>query len=112
MSHSERRALSGVWAFILALVPFAWLATALLLAFAATTGNEVAMTFASPIAIGSFAVVPIFSLVAIILAVVALAVANVPGKIFGGVALLVVTAQIVLVIVLLSGASDLPAQAL
>lgn len=112
MSQPERRALSGVWSFILALVPLAWVATALLLAIAATTGNDLAATFASPIAIGSFAVVPIFSLVAIILAVVALAVASVPGKIFAVVALLVVIAQIVLLVVLLSGASDLPAQAL
>ena len=111
MSERPRRALAGVWAFALSLVPVLWLLLALVLALAAAAGNEVAAMFASPIAIGSFAIVPIFSLMAIVLAVVSLAVSTVVGKVFGALALLLVIGEIVLVIALIGGASALPGTA-
>lgn len=108
MTERPRRALAGGWAFALSLVPLLWVVLAIVLALQAAGGDELAATFASPIAIGSFAVVPIFSLVAVILAVVALAVSNVPGKILAALALLLLVAQVVAIVVFFSGANDLP----
>jgi hypothetical protein len=111
MTDRPRRALVGGWAFALSLVPLLWVALAIVLALQAFGGNEVATTFATPIAIGAFAVVPIFSLVAIILAVVALAVSNVVGKIFGVLALLMLAAQVISILLFFAGANDLPGAA-
>lgn len=111
MSDQPRRALVGGWAFALSLVPLLWVILAIVLALQAFGGNEIAATFASPIAIGSFAVVPIFSLVTVVLAVVALAVSNVVGKIFGALALLMLIAQVLAIILFFAGANDLPAAA-
>jgi len=111
MTERPRRALAGGWAFALALVPVLWLVLALVLALGATAGHELAVAFASPVAIGSFAIVPVFSLMAIVLAVVALAVSNTVGKVLAAAGLLLVVSEIVLVVALSAGASDLPGAA-
>jgi hypothetical protein len=108
VTGQPRRALVGGWAFALSLVPLLWVVLAIILAIQAFSGNEVAATFASPVALGSFAVVPIFSLVTIVLAVVALAVSNLVGKILGVLALLMLVAQVVSILVFFAGAGDLP----
>lgn len=108
MTERPRRALVGVWAFALSLVPVLWLILALVLALGAVAGDAIATTFASPIAIGSFAIVPIFSLMTIVLAIVALAVSNIVGKIFGALGLVMVVSEIVLIVLLFTGSSDLP----
>ena len=106
------RARLGVTALICALLPFAWVLIVGVLIGVSTGSNDTLASLATVMFFASFGVVPLFSLLALVLAVLALLVNTVRGKVLGGVAILLLAVQIALIVYLVGGSFDLPAQAL
>lgn len=106
------RARLGATALVLALFPVLWVAIVAVLVAASVGSDDTLALLANAMFFTSFAVVPLFSLLAIILGILALLVNTRRGKILGGLAILVVALEIVGIVVLVGGSFDLPAQAL
>ena len=106
------RARLGSTALVLALFPALWVAIVAVLIVVSLGADDTLALLANAMFFTSFAVVPLFSLLAIILGILALLVNTRRGKILGGLAILVVALEIVGIVVLVGGSFDLPAQAL
>ena len=106
------RARLGATALVLALFPVLWVAIVAILVAASLGSDDTLSLLANAMFFSSFAVVPLFSLLAVVLAVLALLVNTRRGKMLGGAAILVVVLQIIAIVYRAGGSFDLPNQAL
>ena len=106
------RARLGSTSLVLALFPALWVAIVAVLIAVSVGADDTLALLTNAMFFSSFAVVPLFSLLAVVLAVLALLVNSPRGKILGGVAILVVMLEVVAIIFLVGGSFDLPNQAL
>ncbi|MGV8885128.1 MAG: hypothetical protein ACOH1T_06010 [Microbacteriaceae bacterium] len=102
----------GVSAFVVALLPLIWILVVHVLVAVSIGSNDALGTIVIAVYFASFAVLPLFSLLAVVLAILALMVNGRRGKIMGGIALLLIGAEIIAIIILVGGSFDLPAQSL
>ena len=106
------RARLGATALVLALFPVLWVAIVTVLVAVSVGSDDTLALLANAMFFTSFAVVPLFSLLAVVLAILALLVNTRRGKMLGGAAILVVVLQIIAIVYLVGGSFDLPNQAL
>ncbi len=99
----------GVWALVAVLFPVLYGAIVLILGLLGQgqNGNEVAANIAYAMFFAGFLLVPLALLSAVVLGLFALVRSRVPGKVLGGIALLLVVAAAVAIPVILAGSSDM-----
>ncbi len=97
----------GVWALTLVVFLVIYLVIGIVLALLAPSSNEAVATIAYGMFFIGLLAVPVSGIVALVLGVIALIVERPLGKLFGGIAVLVVAACVVAVVVFLGGSSDL-----
>ena len=102
----KRTATLGGWSLALSLVILVWLVIVVAVSVAALPGDTTLGSIAAVLGLGSFAVVPIFTLVTLLTAIVALAVGSPLGRIFAALAILMIIAQAISILLFFASGAD------